>query len=162
MLEWMIANADKGYFKNLKYFAVNEMNIQSCVKYSNATALEDAVLHYLRSICEDTVNFPMLSEMNFDNNGYNGDLLTGTSFATKLMSACSQTSRVVDISAWTDLSSMYPNMCSSPDHSYSYYDLSDEREVEQCRFTWHWEMKTGYRMYGDKGPFPNRNSPRSC
>ena len=57
---------------------------------------------------------------------------------------------------------MYPSMCDSPDRSYSYYDLDDEREVEQCRFTWHWELKTGYRQYGDKGPFPNRNSPRSC
>ena len=162
MLDWMIANADKGYFKNLKYFAVNEHNIQSCVVIENADSLKESILADLKTICEDTVNFPMLSEMNFDNNGFSegGGAYDISTFAEALMDACSSTSRVIDISAWSDPSVVYPNMCGSTSSSYSYYDLSDEREIAQCRFTWHWEVKKGYRQYGDKGPFPNRQNPK--
>ena len=33
----------------------------------NAASLQYAIIADLKRICEDTVNFPLLSEMNFDN-----------------------------------------------------------------------------------------------
>ena len=163
-MDWMVANATKGYFKNLKVFHVNEHNIQACVNVENAATLQSAILDDLKAICEDKVNFPELEEMNFDNNGYNegGGIYDISPFAEAMMDACQQTSRKIEISAWSDLSVQYPMMCGEPEKSYLYYDLTDEDEIAQCRFTWHWELKNGNRMYGNKGPFPDRHNPRDC
>ena len=164
LLDWMIANRNKGYFKNLKAFHVNEHNIQACVNVENAASLQYAIIADLKRICEDTVNFPVLTEMNFDNNGYNegGAIYDISQFAEAMMSACSLTSRRIDISAWSDMSVKYPLMCGEADKSYAYYNLSDADEIAQCRNTWHWELKTGFRVYGTQGPFPDRNTPRDC
>ena len=160
----MIANRNKGYFRNLKVFHVNEHNIQACVNVENAASLQTAILADLKAICEDEVNFPVLETMNFDNNGFNegGPYYEQSQFALALEKACQQTSRKIEISAWTDLSVVYPTMCGEPEKSYLYYDLNDANEIAQCRFTWHWELKTAYRMYGTQGPFPDANSPRDC
>ena len=164
LLDWMIANRNKGYFKNLKAFHVNEHNIQACVNVENAASLQYAIIADLKRICEDTVNFPLLTEMNFDNNGYNegGAIYDISQFAIKMMDACQYASRRIDISAWSDLSVKYPLMCGEADKSYGYYNVSDADETAQCRYTWHWELKTAYRMYGTQGPFPDRNTPRDC
>ena len=164
LLDWMIANRNKGYFVNLKAFHVNEHNIQSCVNVENAASLQYAIIADLKRICEDTVNFPLLNEMNFDNNGYNegGGFYDISQFAIKMMDACQYASRRIAISAWTDLSVKYPLMCGEADKSYGYYNVSDADETAQCRYTWHWELKTAYRMYGTQGPFPDRNTPRDC
>ena len=164
LLDWMIANRNKGYFKNLKAFHVNEHNIQACVNVENAASLQYAIIADLKAICGDTVNFPLLTEMNFDNNGYNegGGFYDISQFAIKMMDACQYASRRIDISAWSDLSVKYPLMCGEADKSYSYYNVSDADEIAQCRYTWHWELKTDYRMYGTQGPFPDRNTPRDC
>ena len=164
LLDWMIANRNKGYFKNLKAFHVNEHNIQACVNVENAASLQYAIIADLKRICEDTVNFPVLTEMNFDNNGYNegGAIYDISQFAIKMMDACQYASRRIDISAWSDLSVKYPLMCGEADKSYGYYNVSDADETAQCRYTWHWELKTAYRMYGTQGPFPDRNTPRDC
>ena len=102
--------------------------------------------------------------MNFDNNGYNegGPYYQQSQFAEALEKACQETPRKVAISAWTDLSVKYPLVCGEPDKSYGYYNVSDADEIAQCRYTWHWELKTAYRMYGTQGPFPDANSPRDC
>ena len=164
LLDWMVANATKGYFKNLKVFHVNEMTIQSCVTLEHADALQTDIISNLKKICEDEDNFPELEEMNFDNNGYNegGNVFQRSQFADALLVACQETSRRVEISAWTDLSVVYPMMCGSPDESYGYYNLEDKDEIAQCRFTWHWELKDGSRQYGEQGPFPNKDNPRNC
>ena len=164
LLDWMIANRNKGYFVNLKAFHVNEHNIQACVNVENAASLQYAIIADLKRICEDTVNFPVLTEMNFDNNGYNegGAIYDISQFAIKMMDACQYASRRIDISAWSDLSVKYPLMCGEADKSYGYYNVSDADETAQCRYTWHWELKTAYRMYGTQGPFPDRNTPRDC
>ena len=164
LLDWMIANRNKGYFVNLKAFHVNEHNIQACVNVENAASLQYAIIADLKRICEDTVNFPLLSEMNFDNNGYNegGGFYDISQFAEAMMNACQYASRRIAISAWTDLSVKYPLMCGEADKSYGYYNVSDADETAQCRYTWHWELKTDYRMYGTQGPFPDRNTPRDC
>ena len=164
LLDWMVKNADKGYFVNLKAFHVNEHNIQACVNVENAASLQYAIIADLKRVCEDTVNFPVLTEMNFDNNGYNegGAIYDISQFAIKMMDACQYASRRIDISAWSDMSVKYPLMCGEADKSYAYYNLSDADEIAQCRYTWHWELKTAYRMYGTQGPFPDANSPRDC
>ena len=38
-----------------------------------------------------------------------------------------------------------------------YYDMSDDKEVNQCRFTWNWEMDDRLNTYGDD-PYPNENT----
>ena len=117
LLDWMIANRNKGYFVNLKAFHVNEHNIQACVNVENAASLQYAIIADLKRICEDTVNFPVLTEMNFDNNGYNegGAIYDISQFAIKMMDACQYASRRMDISAWSDLSVKYPLMCGEAD-----------------------------------------------
>ena len=164
LLDWMIANRNKGYFRNLKVFHVNEHNIQACVNVENAASLQSAIIADLKRVCEDTVNFPVLTEMNFDNNGFNegGPYYQQSQFADAMEKACQETSRRIAISAWTDLSVKYPLMCGEADKSYGYYNVSDADETAQCRYTWHWELKTAYRMYGTQGPFPDRNTPRDC
>ena len=41
------------------------------------------------------------------------------------------------------INASYPKMCGSVSDNYSYYDLEDENEIAQCRFTWNWELKSG-------------------
>ncbi|KAM7453314.1 hypothetical protein BLSTO_05941 [Blastocystis sp. subtype 1] len=145
MLDWMIANAHHGYFKNLKYFQVSEHNIQSCVNASNTQALMTAILSDLKTICEDKEHFPLLETINLDNNGYNeGGGTDVSAFAMHLMQACPTTTNVT-VSAWTNLGRPYTRMCYTVEDSYTYYDLNDEKEIAQCRFTWNWELKSGYR-----------------
>lgn len=77
-----------------------------------------------------------------------------------LMQAC-PTSTGVKVSAWTNLSKPYIKMCDVAD-SYLYYDLEDEKERVQCRFTWNWELKSGEREYAPTGPFPNSENLQYC
>ncbi|KAM7454028.1 cysteien protease [Blastocystis sp. subtype 1] len=146
MLDWMIANAHHGYLKNLKYFQVSEHNIQSCVNASNTQALMTAILSDLKTICEDKEHFPLLETINLDNNGYNeGGSTDVSAFAMQLMQACPSSSGV-EVSAWTNLGRPYTKMCGDVADSYLYYDLDDEREIAQCRYTWNWELKSQYRI----------------
>ena len=163
LLDYMIANREKGYFVNMKYFQVSEHNIQACVDPNDAETLQASILADLKTICEDKVNFPVLAEINLDNNGYNegGSATDISQFALKLMATCPAESGVT-VSAWTDLGRGYPLMCGTTGEHYYYYDLEDEAEIAQCRFTWNWELKDGSRRYGSQGPFPNRNNPLTC
>ena len=162
MLDWMVNNANSTYFKNLKYFQVSEHNIQACINPEEANTLEDAILADLKAICEDKVNFPLLETINLDNNGYNeGGGNTISEFAMHLMQAC-PASTGVEVSASTRPSVSYTKMCGSVDNSYSYYDLDDEKERAQCRYTWNWELKSGYREYAPAGPFPNSGNLQYC
>ena len=40
------------------------------------------------------------------------------------------------------------------------YDMSNDKEVNQCCFTWNWEMGDTLNTYGD-GPYPN-NETEPC
>ena len=162
MLDWMVANAGLGYFKNLKYFQVSEHNIEGCDNTQNAATLQAAILADLKKICEDKVNFPLLETINLDNNGYSSYGSTDVSdFAMQLMQACPASSGV-EVSAWTRSSVSYTKMCGSVDDSYPYYDLDDEMERAQCRYTWNWELKSGEREYAPAGPFPNNMNSIFC
>ena len=162
LLDWMVANASLGYFKNLKYFQVSEHNIQSCINVNNSATLKAAILANLKTICEDKENFPRLDTINLDNNGYQEGGGTGISeFAMYLMQAC-PASTGVSVSAWTNLGRPYIKMCHTVDDSYLYYDLEDEKERVQCRFTWNWELKSVTREYAPTGPFPNSENLQYC
>ncbi|KAM7455228.1 hypothetical protein BLSTO_04018 [Blastocystis sp. subtype 1] len=162
MLDWMVNNANRTYFKNLKYFQVSEHNLQASIEPAQANTLEAAILADLKAICEDKVNFPLLETINLDNNSYNEYSSTGISeFAMHLMQACPVSSGV-EVSASTRLGTSYTKMCGSVDDSYPYYDLEDKRERAQCRFTWNWELKSQQREYAPYGPFPNRQNMEFC
>ena len=163
MLHWMVTNANKGYFKNLKYFQVSEHNIQSCVNTEDADALETAIIANLTAICSDKTNFPELKDINLDNNGYNesGGAADISVFAQHLMTAC-PASTGVEVSAWTDLGPIYTKMCGTVNDSYFYYDLEDEKDTAQCRFTWNWELRDNQRQYAPAGPFPNKQNRDYC
>ena len=162
MLDWMVANAALGYFKNLKYFQVSEHNIQDCVDPADAETLEASIVANLKAICEDKMNFPMLQTINLNNNGYNeGGGTRNTTFAQHLRQACPINTNV-EVSAWNELGVAYTKMCGDSDESYGYYDLEDEAEREQCRFTWNWELKSTVRQYAAAGPFPNRYNICYC
>lgn len=103
----------------------------------------------------------MLETINLDNNGYNEDNSGDSLFAMQLMDAC-PTSTNVTVSAWSELHMSYTKMCGDSDESYGYYDLEDEAEREQCRFTWNWELKSTVRQYAAAGPFPNRYNMCYC
>ena len=53
-------------------------------------------------------------------------------------------------------------MCGDVADSYLYYDLEDEKERVQCRFTWNWELKSDEREYAPTGPFPNSENQNYC
>ena len=163
LLDYMIANREKGYFKNMKYFQVSEHNIQACVDPNDAETLQASILADLKTICEDKVNFPVLAEINLDNNGYNegGSVTDISQFALKLMNTCSAETGVT-VSAWSDLGRGYPKMCGTTGEHYYYYDLEDEAERAQCRFTWNWELKDSINQYASAGPFPNRHNLDFC
>ena len=162
LLEWMVNNASLGYFKNLKYFQVSEHNIQASINVNNSATLQAAILANLKTICEDKEYFPRLDTINLDNNGYQEGGGTGISnFAMYLMQAC-PASTGVSVSAWTNLGKPYTKMCGDVADSYLYYDLEDEKERVQCRFTWNWELKSGEREYAPTGPFPNSENQNYC
>ena len=162
MLDWMVKNATLGYFKNLKHFQVNEHNIQASINPEDAATLQAGILADLKKMCEDKVGFPLLETINLDNNGYNEGGGSGISeFAMHLMQACPANTNV-KVSAWTNLGKPYTKMCGDVADSYLYYDLEDEKEIAQCRFTWNWELKSGSREYAPAGPFPNSGNLQYC
>ena len=53
-------------------------------------------------------------------------------------------------------------MCSTTNaDNYWYYDMMNEKEIAQCRFTWNWEMGDTINVYAPAGPFPN-DSTEAC
>ncbi|KNB44328.1 hypothetical protein JH06_1983 [Blastocystis sp. subtype 4] len=79
-------------------------------------------------MCTDKVNFPKLTEMNFNSNAYNE---FNDGFDAALRNACNRVETGVSIRAMQD--------------------------TKQCRFTWNWEMGDTLNTYGD-GPYPNSNT----
>lgn len=115
-------------------------------------------------MCADVVNFPVLEELNFNQNEYNE---YNNDFDRDLREACKDVivpspepgkpGRNVTIAA-RDIAVVIPPMCKTGDNTnYSYYDMSDERDVAQCQYTWNWEYKMNpkYTVYG---PYPDDNT----
>ena len=90
--------------------------------------------------------------MNFNNNAYNE---FNNGFDADLRNACDRNTGV-EVNA-RQVIYTYPPMCNpqTPDTTYWYYDMTDEKERNQCRFTWNWEMGNSNMNYAGHGPYPN-------
>ena len=108
-------------------------------------------------MCTDKENFPKLTEMNFNNNAFkeNADY----QFDASLRGACNRAETGVAVNAM-QVAVSYPTMCSDTiANNYWYYDMTNEMDVAQCRFTWNWEIST-YMVstYAPPGPYPNEGT----
>ena len=154
LIQWMVDNSDKGYFKNLEYFQVTGHNAAAHDALTNSTELTANIVSNLNTMCTDKENFPKLTEMNFNGNAYN---LYNNGFDASLSSACNRTETGVQIRAM-QLTVTYQPMCSTTNSkNLWYYDMTDEMDTKQCRFTWNWEMGNTLDTYAP-GPYPNDNT----
>ena len=154
LIQWMVDNRDKGYFKNLEYFQVTGHKATSHEAATNITEMMANIAANLRKMCTDKKNFPKLTQMNFNSNAYNE---FNDGFDAALRNACSRSETGVSIRAM-QVSVLYDTMCSTTNvNNLGYYDMSNDKEVSQCRYTWNWEMGDTLNTYGD-GPYPNENT----
>ena len=153
VLQWMVNNRTKGYFNNLQYFQISGHKAASFEgSEADGLALQNQIVANLRMICTDKYSFPSLSTINFNDNAYD-EFYNG--FDSALRSACRKSDTGVTIRA-NQVTVNYPPMCSTTNaDNYWYYDMTDSREVTQCRFTWNWEMNDVTNVYASVGPFPN-------
>ena len=138
VIQWMVNNRDKGYFKELKYFQISG---HSTAAYNGTTeeglSLQSRIVSNLHIMCTEMNSFPKLKTLNFNDNGYNE---FNNGFDAALRDACDPETTGVTIRAY-QVSVWYPPMCSAMNaDNYAYYDRDDEKEMSQCRFTWNWEM----------------------
>ena len=79
-------------------------------------------------------------------------------FDALLRGACNSTETGVTVSA-RDTVVDYLSICNpnAIDNRAHYYDMTSQRDIDQCQFTWNWEMN-GIRNNDKPGPFPNENS----
>jgi len=159
VIQWMVDHRDKGYFKNLEYFQISGHKAAAYEGTAeDALTLQNQIVANLHTMCTDKGNFPLLRTMNFNSNAYNE---FNNGFDAALLGACNESETLVTIRA-TDDAVTYPPMCSTTDaDNYWYYDMNDEKEVAQCRFTWNWEMDDTVNVYAPSGPFPN-DSTEKC
>ncbi|KAK8794878.1 hypothetical protein WA588_003735 [Blastocystis sp. NMH] len=153
ILQWMVDNREKGYFVNLEYFQISGHNVASYTgSEEEATILQNQIVSNLHTMCVDKENFPKLSTLNFNANGYNE---FNNGFDAALRSACNLTETDVLIHA-IEVSVSYRTMCSTGyTDNYKYYDMNNEKDVGKCRYTWNWEMDDVVNVYAPSGPYPN-------
>ena len=109
-------------------------------------------------MCTDKINFPKLNTLNFNSNAYNE---FNNGFDAALRSACNRQATGVSTRAF-QVAVNYPPMCStSVADNYWYYDMMNDDEIAQCRFTWNWEMGDTINVYAPSRPFPN-DSTEAC
>ena len=157
VIQWMVDNRNKGYFLNLKFFQITRHKAATFEATSNGAALQANIVANLKIMCNDTINFPVLEEMNFNGNAYNQ---YANGFDTALLNACNDvTVRNVTIKASSQYDIMN-TMCStslSNTPNYNYYNMTNPAEIIQCRYTWNWELMDYYSRYAS-GPYPNDDS----
>ena len=153
VLQWMVGNRAKGYFQNLEYFQISGHKAAAYEgTEEEAATLQNQIVANLRTMCTDKRRFPRLTTLNFNDNAYDE---FDDGFDTALRSACNRAETGVTIRAM-QVSVDYPPMCSTTNaDNYWYYDMTDSREVTQCRFTWNWEVNDNSIVYASVGPFPN-------
>ena len=158
VLQWMVDNRDKGYFVNLEYFQITghkaaAYNTETNEDHvaSNPVALANNIVANLATMCADKVNFPKLTTFNFHSNAYNE---FNDGFDGQLRAACDKSTGVV-INA-RQVTVTYPTMCDdnpNNQNNYQYYDMTDVKDRDQCRFTWNWEMGNTNQNYAGHGPY---------
>ena len=153
VLQWMVTYPNNEYFHNLEYFQISGHKAAAYEGTAEeALALQNQIVANLRTICTDKFSFPSLRTMNFNDNAYDE---FNNGFDSALRSACRKSDTGVTIRA-NQVTVNYPPMCSTTNaDNYWYYDMTDAREVTQCRFTWNWEMNDVTNVYASVGPFPN-------
>jgi hypothetical protein len=165
----MVENASKGYFKNLIDIQITNNRIaalqESNTDDSYRTNLNNQIVAKLQSICNDEENFPVLNKINLNNNGYNE--YTIDDFRTTVGNACKDDncSRHITINSRDTVPSIKPMCATNNVNTYWYYDMTEEKEVLQCRYTWNWEYDNQYgSTYAtNDGPFPNSDTEEdSC
>ena len=156
VIRWMVENRVKSYFVDLEYLQISGHKVAAYNgTEEEAATLQNQIVSNLHTMCTDKDNFPKLNTLNFDNNEYNNG------FDAALRGACNQTETGVTIRAMQVVAT-YPSMCSTTrQDNYEYYNMEDEKEIAQCRFTWNWEMDDTSNVYAPAGPFPNE-STESC
>ena len=151
ILQWMVDNKESGYFRNLERFEISGHKIASYDgTEDDGDALKYEISYYLGVICNDNANFPMLTTLSFDFNGYSS---SDDSFATALVNAYGTKSVYAE-----EYVVYYTSMCSDTSGSLWYYDMYSEQDKAQCRFTWNWEVNEPGVVYSPDGPFPNVNT----
>ena len=154
VLQWMVTYPNNEYFQNLEYFQISGHKAASFEGYTEeeGLALQNQIVANLRTMCTDKRRFPRLTTLNFNDNAYDE---FDDGFNTALRSACNKAETGVTIRAF-QVAVNYPPMCSTTNaDNYWYYDMTDSREVTQCRFTWNWEVNDDTSVYASVGPFPN-------
>ena len=158
VIEWMVDNRDKGYFVNLELLQITGHRAAAYDgSEEEGLAIQNQIVANLKKMCTDKENFPKLNTLNFNNNAYN----EFNGFDDALYSACSQTETGVTILT-SQVTVTYPSMCSTTrQDNYEYYDMTNQNETAQCRFTWNWEVGDTINVYAPAGPFPNERT-ESC
>ena len=153
VIQWMVENREKGYFKNLEYFQISGHKAAAYEGTAeDALALQSQIVANLHTMRTDKVNFPKLNTLNFNNNAYNE---FNNGFDAALRTACKKSETGVTIRAIQVAVTNPPTCSTTNSDNYWYYDMNDEKEIAQCRFTWNWEMSDTINMYAPAGPFPN-------
>ena len=94
-------------------------------------------------VCEDA-KYPKLTEMNVNSNAYNE---FNDGFKSTLRNACNRSETGVSIRAM-QVSVSYDTMFSTTNSdNLRYYDMSNDKEVNQCLFTWNWEIDDRLNTY---------------
>ena len=157
VIQWMIDNGDKGYFMNLEYLQVTGHKAASHETSTDVESMIAVIVSNLHTMCTDKEDFPKLTQMNFNSNAYNE---FNDGFDAALRNACNRVETGVSIRAM-QVSVSYDTMCSTTNSdNLRCYDMSNNQEVNQCRFIWNWEMGDTLNTYGDD-PYPNENT-ESC
>lgn len=152
ILDWMVNNRDKGYFRNLLTIQITQHKIGISNNPNNPynNTLDGPIVTYMRTICNDKTNFPRLEFINLNDNSYEG---TGRDFSASLSNACPESSGI-KIQSRTIVTTV-PPLCSTTSMiRYDYFNLSDSKELERCRHTWNWEFGMSEK-YTISGPYPN-------
>ena len=157
MCKW--DNRADGYFKNLEYFQISGHKVAAYDETAEkAATLQSQIVANINTMCTDKDNFPKLNTLNFNSNAYNE---FNNGFDAALRSACDREATGVSTRAF-QVAVNYPPMCStSVADNYWYYDMMNDDEIAQCRFTWNWEMGDTINVYAPAGPFPN-DSTEAC
>ena len=96
LIQWMIDNRDKGYFKNLEFLQVTGHKAASHDASTNVESMIATIVSNLHTMCTDKENFPKLTQMNFNSNAYNE---FNDGFDSALRSACNRSETGVSIRA---------------------------------------------------------------
>ena len=174
ILDWMVYNADKGYFKYLESLQITRHRLNH-INSSDRNIIAFRIIERLRNMCSDDVNFHFLREVNFDNNAFH-EYENGKSFQQDLKNACGPNTHpdlaFIRVPSWRSIrisandyssSSVVDNLAyicpaiNVENPSLGYYDSNSLYEYYQCKQFWHWDLFGKNKDIGNGGPYPLMN-----